>query len=112
MDPIDCHDELSIMAYLAILLALPPPIVVLSLVHGFSLILTLVFVEDRTDGVLARGMACHEVEQLLRHPWFVVSMLMNKCFVGHAEDERPNHVHMHDVGKVIALLGKTTDVLT
>jgi hypothetical protein len=36
---------------------------------------------------------------------------MDECFVSHARDERPDHVHIHDVRKLIALLGKTVDVL-
>jgi hypothetical protein len=40
-----------------------------------------------------------------------MSELVNKCFIGHARDERPDHVHVHDIGKLIALLGKATNVL-
>jgi hypothetical protein len=36
---------------------------------------------------------------------------MDECFVGHARDERSDHVRIHDVGKLIALLGKVADVL-
>jgi hypothetical protein len=36
---------------------------------------------------------------------------MDKCFIGHAKDECSDHVHIHDVVKLIALLGKATDVL-
>ena len=56
-------------------------------------------------------MACGEVEQLLRPLWFATSELMDECFVGWVEDECSNHVRNHDVGKLIALLGKAADVL-
>ena len=112
MDPIDCHDELTIVAPLAILLALYPSIAVFSLIHGFGLSLALVFVEDYMDDLLVRGVACCEVEQLPCRPWFAVSELMNECFIGHAEDERSDHVRIHDVGKLNALLGEAMDILT
>jgi hypothetical protein len=50
-------------------LSFPSLIAVLSLVRGFGLSHTLVFAKDYSNGLLARGMACCEVEQLLRHPW-------------------------------------------
>jgi hypothetical protein len=37
---------------------------------------------------------------------------VDKGFVGHARDERSDHVRIHNVGKLIALLGKMVDVLT
>ena len=68
MDPNDRRDKLAIVAPLAIFLAFPSPIAVLSLVRGFCLGLALVFAKDCPDGLLAGGMACREVEQLLHHP--------------------------------------------
>jgi hypothetical protein len=111
VDPIDHHDKLAVVVTLAILLAFPSPIAVLSLVRGFGLGLALVFAKDCSNGLLAEGMAYSEVEQLLRHSQFAASKLMDECFVSHARDERPDHVHIHDVRKLIALLGKTVDVL-
>ena len=73
--------------------------------------LALVFVEDCMDGLLTGGVACHKVKQLPRRPWFAVSKLVDECFVGHARDESSNHVHIHDIGKLIALLGRAVDVL-
>jgi hypothetical protein len=63
------------------------------------------------NGLLAGGMACHEVEKLLHHSHFAASEHMNKCFVGHARDERSDHVYIHDIGKLLVLLRKATDVL-
>jgi hypothetical protein len=37
---------------------------------------------------------------------------MDECFIGHARDERSNHVHSHDIRMLIALLEKAGDVLT
>jgi hypothetical protein len=111
VDLVDHHDELAVAVPLAILLALYPSTRVFGLVRGFCLSLTLVFVEDCTDNLLAGGVACHEVEQLLRRPRFTASELMNECFIGHARDECYDHVRIHDIGKLIALLGKAADVL-
>ena len=63
------------------------------------------------DDLLARGMVCCEVEQLLRHSWFVAYELMNERFVGRARDERSDHIRIHDIRKLVALLGKAVDVL-
>jgi hypothetical protein len=82
VDLIDCHDELVVTVPPAVLFALPPPIAVLSLVRGFSLSLTLTFAKDCLDGLLVGGVACHEVEQLLRCPRFAASKLMDECFIG------------------------------
>ena len=62
MDSVDRCDELAVVVYPAILLVLPPPIVVLSFVHGFGLSLTLVFAKYCLDVLLIGGMACHEVK--------------------------------------------------
>ena len=40
-----------------------------------------------------------------------MSVLMDECFIGHARDERPDHVHVHDIRELIALLGEAVDVL-
>jgi hypothetical protein len=37
---------------------------------------------------------------------------VDECFVGHAGDELSDHVHIHDIGKLIALFGKPANVLT
>ena len=37
---------------------------------------------------------------------------MDKCFVGCVENESSDHVRIHDIGKLIALLGKAANVLT
>ena len=111
VDPIKRHDQLTIMVPPAVPLALYPSIMVFSLIHGFGLSLTLVFVEDCANGLLTEGVACHEVEQHLRRPWFAASKFMNDCFVGRARDERSDHVCIHDIGKLIARFGKAADVL-
>jgi hypothetical protein len=36
---------------------------------------------------------------------------MDECFVGRARDEHSDHVRIHNIGKLIALLGKAADVL-
>jgi hypothetical protein len=36
---------------------------------------------------------------------------MDECFVGHARDECSDHVCIHDIRKLIALLGEVVDVL-
>jgi hypothetical protein len=111
MDPIDGRDELTITTPLAVPLAYYPSATVFSLVRGFSLSLTLVFAKDCTDVLLTRGVACRKVEQLPCCPWFAASELMNECFIGHAGDECYEHVRIHDIEKLIALLGKAADVL-
>jgi hypothetical protein len=111
MDPVDHCDELTIMMPPTVLLALYSSTVVFSLVCGSSLSLTLVFAEDCTDGLLARGVACREVEQLPHRSRFATSKLMDECFVGRARDEHSDHVRIHNIGKLIALLGKAADVL-
>ena len=111
IDPIDGCDELAVVVPPTILLAFYSPIAVLSLICGFGLHLALVLAEDCTDNLLAGGVTCHEVEQLPRRLRFAVPELMDECVVGRAEDERSNHICIHDVGKLIALLGKAVDVL-
>ena len=111
VDPVDYHDELAIAVPPAVLLAHYPSITVFSLIHGFGLSLALVFAEDCMDGLLIGGVACHKVEQLPCRSWFVTSELMNECFVGRAEDECSDHVHIHDIRKLIVLLGKVVNVL-
>ena len=37
---------------------------------------------------------------------------MNECFIGHARDERSAHICIHDIEKLVALLGTVVDVLT
>ena len=68
VDPIDCHNELTVTAPPAILFALHSLVVVLGLVRRFSLGLILMLPEYCVDGLFIGGMACCEVEQLLRSP--------------------------------------------
>jgi hypothetical protein len=96
----------------AVLLAFSSSIAVLSLIHRFGLGLTLILAKDCTDRLLVGGMACREVEQLPRRPRFAAFEIVDECFTGHARDERSDHVNIHDIGKLIALLGKAVDVLT
>ena len=70
VDLVDHRDKLTVVAPLAVLLAFPSPIAVISLVRGFGLSLTLVFAKDCSDGLLVGGMAYSEDEQLLHRPWF------------------------------------------
>ena len=111
VDPVDYCNELAVVVPLAILLSLLSSVVVLGLVHGFSLSLTLVLLEYCVDGLLTRGVACCEVEQLLCSTWFATSELMDKCLIGCARDERSNHVRIHNIGELIALLREAEDVL-
>jgi hypothetical protein len=37
---------------------------------------------------------------------------VDECFIGHAKDECSDHVRIHNVVKLIALLGKAADILT
>jgi hypothetical protein len=78
VDPVDDYDELAVVASPTILLAFYSLIVVLSPICGFGLRLTLVFVEDCMDGLLARGVTCCEVEQLPCHSWFAAPKLMDE----------------------------------
>ena len=39
------------------------------------------------------------------------SELVDECFIGHAKDECFNHVRIHGIRKLIALLGKSGGVL-
>jgi hypothetical protein len=107
VDPIDRRNEFAVAAPLAILLDFPSPIAVLGLIGGFSLSLALVFAKDCLDGLLARGVACHEVEQLPHCLWFAASELVDKFFISRARDECSNHIRIYDIRKLIALLGKS-----
>ena len=111
IDPIDGCDELAVVVPPTILLAFYSPIAVFSFICGFSLCLALVLVEDCMDRLLARGVTCQEVKQLLHHSRFAAPELMDGCFVGCARDERSDHVRIHDVRKLVVLLGKVVDVL-
>jgi hypothetical protein len=111
MAPVDQCNELIVAAPPAILLALYLSIVVFSLIRWFGLSLSLVFAKYCMDNLLAKGMACRKVEQLLHRSRFVVSEFVDECFVGYARDERSNHVRVHDIGKLVALLGEAVDVL-
>jgi hypothetical protein len=111
VDPIDYRNELAVVAPLAVLLALHSSVAVLGLVRGFSLSLTLVLPEYYVDGLLAEGMACCEVKQLPHCSWFTAPELVNESFVDHARDECSYHIRIHDIGKLVALLGKAMDVL-
>jgi hypothetical protein len=112
MDSINHRDKLIVMTPLVVLLAFTPTSVVPSLVHGLNLRLAIVFAKDCPDGLLAGGMACCKVEQLPCHSRFVASEFVDEGLVGCTRDERSDHVHIHDVGKLNALLGKVEDVLT
>jgi hypothetical protein len=68
MDSIDRRDKLTVGAPPAILFSFSPSIAVLGLICGFVLSLTLALAEDCMNSLLAGGMACREVKQLLRHP--------------------------------------------
>ena len=91
--------------------AFPSPIAVPGIVRGLGLRLVLVLAEDCLDGLLTGGIACSKVEQLPRRLQFAASELVDECFIGHAEDERSDHVRIHDVGKLVALPKKVVDVL-
>ena len=109
-DPIGGRDKLTVAAPPTVLFAVYSSIVVPSLIHGFVLSLALMFVEDCADGLLIGGVACCEVEQLPRRSWFAASELMNECFIGRARDKCSDYIRIHDIGKLIALLGKAADV--
>ena len=111
MDPVGRRDKLAVVTPLVVLLAFSSLIVVLSLIRGFGLSLTLVLAEDCVDGLLVGGMACCEVEQLPRCPWFATSKLMDECLIGCARNECSDHVRVHDIGELIALLGEVEDIL-
>ena len=111
LDPIDYRDELAVVAPPAFLLGFSSLIAVLILIHGFGLSLTIVLAGDCTDGLLAGGVACHEVEQLPCRPRFATSELVDECLIGCAGDECYNHVRVHDIEVLIALLGEAVDVL-
>jgi hypothetical protein len=66
--------------------------------------LTLVFVEDCMDGLLAGDVTYCEVEQLPCRSWFAVPELVDECFVGRARDERSDRVCIHDVGESPSLV--------
>jgi hypothetical protein len=63
------------------------------------------------DNLLARGVTCCEVEQLPRRSWFAAPELVDKCFIGRVGDERSDHICIHNVRQLIALLGEVADVL-
>jgi hypothetical protein len=63
------------------------------------------------DGLLVGGVTYCKVEKLPHHSWFAALELVDECFIGRARDERSNHICIHDVGKLIVLLGEAVDVL-
>ena len=49
--------------------------------------------------------------KLQRHSLLATSELVDECFIGRARDKCSDYIRIHDIGKLIALLGKAVDVL-
>ena len=76
------------------------------------LCLALEVVEDRSDRLLARGMAGGDVEELLSGSWALTSELVNQGLIGGPALESSYDVGVGDVGQLVALPGETPDVPT
>ena len=92
VDLVGSRDELIVMAPPTVLLTLYSVIAVPSLIYGFGLSLARMLVEDYTDDLFARGVACCKVEKLSRRSPFAASELVNKRFIGRARDELSDHI--------------------
>ena len=76
------------------------------------LCLALGAVENRSDHLLARGMAGGDVEELLGGSWALASQLMNWGLAGGPGQEGSYNIGVGDIGQLLALSGETPDVLT
>ena len=63
------------------------------------------------DGLLASGVLGGDVQELPHRAWGLAAKRVDECLVGHAVDERADHVGVGDVRELIALLGEALDVL-
>ena len=67
-------------------------------------------VENRTDRLLAQGMASGDVEELLGGSWALTSQLVNQGLACGPGQKSSYDVSIGDVGQLVALLGKAPDV--
>ena len=74
--------------------------------------LALKAVEDRSDRLLARGMAGGDVEELLGGLWALTSQLVNQRLTGGPRQESSYNIGVGDVRQLVALLGEAPDVPT
>ena len=74
--------------------------------------LALEAVEDRSDRLLARGMASSDVDELLGGSRALVSQLMEQGLVGGPRQEGSYDVDVSDVGQLVALSGEAPNVST
>jgi len=77
-----------------------------------SLFLALEVVEDRSDCLLARGMAGGVVEELLGGSRALTSQLMDQGLTGGPRQESTYDVGVGDIGQLVALPGEVPDVPT
>ena len=69
-------------------------------------------VEDRSDRLLARGVAGGDVEELLGGSRALMSQLVNQGLAGGPRQESSYDISVGDIGQLIALSGETPDVPT
>ena len=74
------------------------------------LCLALEWVKDRSDRILARGMAGGNVEELLGGSRALTSQLMDQGLAGGPRQESSYDVGIDDVGQLVALPGEAPDV--
>ena len=77
-----------------------------------SLCLALEVVEDRSDCLLARGVAGGDVEELLGGSWTLSSQLVNQGLAGGLKQEGSYDVGVGDVVQLVALPREAPDVST
>jgi hypothetical protein len=69
-------------------------------------------VKNRSDRLLTRGVTSGDVEELLGGPRTFLPQLVNQGLIGSPEPECADYVGIGDVGQLIVLPRKTSDVVT
>ena len=76
------------------------------------LVLLLEAVEDRSDCLLARGVAGGDVEELLGGSWALMSQLVNQGLVGGPRQESSYNIGVGDIRQLVALSGEAPNIPT
>jgi hypothetical protein len=74
--------------------------------------LGLAAIEDGSDRLLAGGMVCRKVKEILGGLGLEAAQFLDQGLPGSTGEQSPDNVCVDDVGKVVALLGEASDVLT
>ena len=110
---IDRGDQRGVVRSAPILFVLLAPL------HGGALILVLTlglafvpaYVEDRSDCLLAGGMVCGDVEQVMGGTGLQAAKLVDQGLAGCLREKCADDVRVDDVGKGVALFREPVDVI-